>query len=111
MTSDVQFMASLFMTKLYQKLYCYLLIICTAWCNVRQLTICCDDNVAVLYLIWAYIPDPWLHAAGLTYWPQKYANVDSQVVSFIGYIVCISCLILVSCEFRLLLLIIHNFTI
>ena len=26
---------------------------------------------AGLFLIWAYVPDEWLHAAGLNYWPQK----------------------------------------
>lgn len=25
-----------------------------------------------MYVIWAYVPDEWLHAIGLTYLPQKY---------------------------------------
>ena len=27
--------------------------------------------IAGLFLIWAYVPDEWLHAVGLNYWPQK----------------------------------------
>ncbi|KAK9145217.1 hypothetical protein Sjap_005120 [Stephania japonica] len=28
--------------------------------------------VTVLFLIWTYIPEPWLHSVGITYYPSRY---------------------------------------
>ena len=29
--------------------------------------------IAAVFLVWAYTPEPWLHALGITYYPSKWA--------------------------------------
>ena len=43
---------------------------------------------SVIYLIWAYVPDAWLYAVGLTYWPQKYVKFVHLPSSF-----CVLCVL------------------
>ena len=39
------------------------------------------------YLIWAYIPDKWLHACSLTYLPQKYWAIVAPTFLCISLVV------------------------
>ncbi|KAK9123574.1 hypothetical protein Sjap_013176 [Stephania japonica] len=43
----------------------------------------------VLFLIWAYIPEPWLHSVGITYYPSRYWAFAVPIFAMVAVVLAI----------------------